>query len=290
MKRNLINRICRKILYSSARLFSDKLFLELAFPLRLGYKLDLSNPKSFNEKMQWLKLYDRDPEYTKMVDKYEVKKYIEETIGKEYVIPTLGVYDSVNDIDLDKLPEKFVLKVTHDSGGIVICEDKSKFDKEASLKKLRKCQKKSFFYLNREWPYKNVKPRIIAEKYMVDESGWQLKDYKVFCFNGEPKFVEIDYDRYVGHKLNVYDLDWNYIDFYMTSHNDPNVHIKKPEKLDLMLDLSRTLSKGIRFLRVDFYSIGDKLYFGELTFTPGSGFIDFHPKEYDWKLGKMLKL
>lgn len=273
-----------------SRFYSDRRYLEKMFPLQVGYPLNLDDPQSFNEKMQWLKLHDRKDVYTKMVDKSEAKKYVASIIGEEFINPTICLYDSVKDIDFDKLPNQFVLKCTHDSGGIVICNDKAKFDKTAALQKLDFFLHKNYFLFNREWPYKNVKPRILAERYLVDESGWQLKDYKVFCFNGEPKFIEVDYDRYVHHKLNVYDLDWNYIDFYMTSHNDPNVMIEKPKKLELMLELCRKISKDIKFLRVDFYSIGDKLYFGELTFHPGSGFIDFHPKEYDWKLGKMLNL
>ena len=272
------------------RFYSDRRYLEKMFPLQVGYPLYLDDPQSFNEKIQWLKLYDRKDIYTKMVDKSEAKKYVASIIGEEYINPTIYLYDSIEDVDFGKLPNQFVLKCTHDSGGIVICEDKAIFDEAAALKKLDFFLHRNYFGYNREWPYKNVKPRILAERYLVDESGWQLKDYKVFCFNGEPKFIEVDYDRYVEHKLNVYDLDWNYIDFYMTSHNDPNVMIEKPKKLELMLELYRKISKDIKFLRVDFYSIGDKLYFGELTFHPGSGFIDFYPKEYDWKLGKMLNL
>lgn len=272
------------------QLIPDDYYLKKKFYFQVGYKLNLKNPESFNEKIQWLKLYDRNPMYTTMVDKYEVKKYVAGVIGEEYIVPTYAVYDRVDDIDLSKLPNQFVLKCTHDSGGIAICTDKASFDFEIAKKKLKKAFNRNFFLWSREWPYKNVKKRIIAEKYLVDESGWQLKDYKVFCFDGEPKFVEVDYDRYVGHKLNVYDLDWNYIDFYMTSHNDPNVIIGKPKRLDLMLELSRKLSKGTPFVRVDFYSIEDKLFFSELTFHPGSGMIGFYPKEYDWKLGKMLNL
>lgn len=286
-----LKRIKLKLLHSSAKYLSDRKFLELLFPLKTGYKLNLDNPQTFNEKLQWLKLYDRDPLYTTMVDKYAVKDFVAKTIGEEYVIPNYGLYNSVDEIDFDKLPSQFVLKCTHDSGGIAICSDPSTFDRKAAKEKLDKRMKeKSFFLHNREWPYKDVPRRIIAEKYMSDESGWQLKDYKVFCFYGEPKFVEVDYDRYVGHKLNVYDLDWNYIDFYMTSPNDPNVKIAKPKQLEKMLSLARKLAKGIPFVRTDFYSIEDKLYFGEMTFHPGSGFIGFHPKEYDLKVGKLLDL
>ena len=273
-----------------AKHFPDRLFLKTIFPLKVGYKLNLNNPQTYNEKIQWLKLYDRNPKYTTMVDKAEAKKYVAGIIGEEYIIPTIAVYDSVEEIDFDKLPSQFVLKVTHDSGGIVICKDKSKLDIPSTLALLNKSLKTNYYWKNREWPYKNVKPRIIAEQYMEDESGWQLKDYKIFCFNGEPKFIEVDYDRYIGHKLNVYDLNWNFIDFYMTSPNDKNVRIEKPAKLDEMLDIAKKLSVGLKFVRVDLYSINENIYFGELTHYPGSGFIDFHPKEYDNKLGGMLSL
>lgn len=283
-------RILKYLLIKTACLYPDELYLKMLFPLRTGYKLNLKNPQTFNEKLQWLKLNNRKPEMVKMVDKVAAKEYVASIIGEEYIIPTLGVYNSVDEIDFDKLPNQFVLKCTHDSGGIVICSDKSKLDIEAAKAKLRRGLKVNYYYQNREWPYKQVKPRIIAEQYMIDETGWQLKDYKIFCFNGEPKFIEVDYDRYVGHKLNVYDLNWEFIDFYMTSPNDKDVEIEKPKNLDKMLNFARKLAQEETFVRVDFYSIVDKIYFGEITYTPGSGMIDFHPKEWDEKLGKMLQL
>jgi hypothetical protein len=268
----------------------DEWYIKMRYRLYVGKKLRLNSPKTFNEKLQWLKLYDRKPIYTTMVDKCEVKKHVANIIGEEHIIPTIAVYDKVEDIDFNALPDHFVMKCTHDSGGLVICKDKSKLEKKAAIRKLRRCLKRSYYWRTREWPYKDVKPRIIVEKYMEDESGWQLKDYKIFCFNGEPRFIEVDYDRYVGHKLNVYDLNWNFVDFYMTSPNDKNVKIAKPEKLNQMLEYSRMLAKDIPFVRVDFYSIYSNIYFGEMTFSPGSGTIDFHPKEYDLILGEMLKL
>ena len=288
--KRFVHKLYGLFLECFAPFIGDELYLKLIWRHIMGYTLDLDNPKTFNEKLQWLKIHDRRPEYTQMVDKYEAKKYVSSVIGEEFIIPTLGIYNSVEDINFDALPDQFVLKCTHDSGGIVICKDKNKFDKKEAVKKLTKGLKQNFYYRYREWPYKNVRPRIIAEKYMEDESGWQLKDYKIFCFNGEPGFVEVDYDRYVGHKLNVYDLNWQFIDFYMTSPNDVNVKIEKPQQLDLMLNKARQLSKGIPFVRVDFYSINDKIYFGELTFHPGSGLIDFHPREYDKIVGEKLEL
>lgn len=268
----------------------DATYLKIEYFFGRKRLLHLDNPQLFNEKLQWLKLNCKQEEYTKLVDKYEVKKIISDIIGDEYVIPTYGVWNRFDDIDFDRLPQQFVLKCTHDSGGLYICSDKNQFDKEKARKKIEKSLKKRYFYEHREYPYKNVPPRIIAEKYMEDESGWQLKDYKIFCFNGEPKFVEVDYDRYVDHKLNVYDLDWNFIDFYMTSRNDKNVIIPRPKQLTKMVDFARLLAKNSIFVRVDFYSINEQIYFGELTYHPGCGMIDFHPDEYDKILGEWLKL
>ena len=268
----------------------DRTFIRWEFFFALGKFPNLDEPQTFNEKLQWLKLNDIHPEYQSMVDKFEAKEYVRKIIGEQYVIPTYGLWYSFDEIPFNNLPSKFVLKTTHDSGGIVICTDKSKFDREKAKNKIEKSLTRNFFYEHREYPYKYIKPRIIAEKYMEDESGWQLKDYKIFCFNGNPKFIEVDYDRYLNHKLNVYDLNWNLIDFYMTSPNDKNVIINRPEMLDRMLDFAHKLSEGKTFVRVDFYSINSSIYFGELTFHPGAGLIDFHPKKFDKILGDMLIL
>lgn len=283
--------LCGVILRRISPLIKDDvLYLKIEYFFGRKRFLDLEHPKRFNEKLQWLKLHCKRPEYTKMVDKYEVKPIVANIIGDKYIIPTLGVWNNFDEIDFDKLPKQFVLKCTHDSGGLYICDGEKPFNKNLARKKIEKSLKKRYFYEHREYPYKDVEPRIIAEQYMKDESGWQLKDYKIFCFNGEPKFIEVDYDRYVDHKLNVYDLNWNFVDFYMTSRNDKNVHIPKPAKLDEMLDLARKLVKDTIFVRADFYSIDDKIYFGELTYHPGCGLIDFHPDKYDYILGEMLKL
>ena len=269
---------------------NDTAYVKLEYFFCRRKILHLNPPIRFNEKLQWLKLNVKNPQYASLVDKYEVKNIVGKMIGEEHIIPTYGVWNSFDEIDFSKLPSQFVLKCTHDSGGICICEDKAKFDIKKARKKIEKSLKTRYFYQHREYPYKDVKPRILAEKYMIDESGWQLKDYKIFCFNGHPKFIEVDYDRYLKHKLNVYDLDWNYVDFYMTSHNDPNVVIPRPKQLKKMLEFAELLSKDDIFVRVDFYSINDDIYFGELTYHPGAGTIDFHPDEYDFKLGEMLKL
>ena len=274
-------------LYNS---LADEKYLKKMFRLKMGRKLNLENPQTFNEKLQWLKIYDRKSIYTTMVDKYEAKRYIADLIGDEYIIPTLGVWDKFDDIDFDSLPNQFVLKCTHDSGGLVICRDKSKLDLKKAKKKIEKSLKRNFYYVGREWPYKNVKPRIIAEKYLVDESGVELKDYKIFCFNGKAEYVEVDFNRHIEHKLNPYDFEWNPLNFCDSSKNDYSADIKKPIQLEKMREIAETISRDIPFLRVDFYSIYDKVYVGELTFHPGSGFIQFEPRSIDEKYGKLLEL
>lgn len=268
----------------------DKLFLQICYKYYLNEDLNLNHPRTFNEKLQWLKLYDRKPEYTKMVDKYGAKEYVANIVGKDYIIPTLAVYNSVEEIDFETLPNQFVLKCTHDSGGVVVCKDKSKLDKQNAIKLLGDGLKKNFYYQNREWPYKNVIPRIIAEQYMVDESGEELKDYKFFCFDGEPKIVQVDYDRFDNHKRNLYDLEWNRLPFTLEFPTDWNHEIAKPEALGEMIDVARQLSKGIPHVRVDLYHINGKVYFGELTFYHGSGFEKFTPEEWNYTLGEWIKI
>lgn len=268
----------------------DALYLKIIYRAETGKRLDLKHPKTYNEKLQWLKLYDRRPEYTMMVDKYEVRKYVAEKIGEEYLIPLIGVYDSVDEIPWEELPDKFVLKCTHGSGSNIICLDKKRLDVEEAKKKLGKWMKKNWYWFGREWAYKNVRPRIICENFMVDESGKELKDYKIFCFDGEPKLIQVDFDRFRDHKRNIYDLDWNLVDLTIKYPRDPNKTIARPDKLDEMLDVARKLSAGIPHVRVDLYSIGDKIYFGELTFTHGSGYEPFYPESYNELFGSWLKL
>jgi hypothetical protein len=271
----------------------DKPYLQICYRLKTHKKLNLKNPQTFNEKMQWLKLYNRKPEYTDMVDKYKVREYISKKIGEEYLIPLVGgPYYRVDEIDIDKLPNQFVLKCNHDSGSIVICNDKSKFDFEAAKKKLDYCLRHNFWYLGREWPYKNVKPCIVAEKYMVDESESELKDYKLMCFNGKVKcsFVCTNRNR-DNSKLNVtfYDTEWNRMPF--ERHYKPSVYnIEQPVCYNKMVVLAEKLAIDIPFVRVDFYEIAGKIYFGELTYFPGSGFEKFKPNEWDKKLGDWISI
>lgn len=268
----------------------DAWYLRLIFKYAVGYKLCLSNPRTFNEKLQWLKLYDRNPAYTQMVDKYKVRKYITDKIGKEYLIPLLGVWDKPEDIDFNILPNQFVLKCTHDSGTVIICKDKSKFDIGDAKNKLKKYLKRNFYYGGREWPYKNVKPRIIAEKYMVDESGYELKDYKIFNFNGKAKIISVDFDRFIKHKRNLYTTDWNFVEAQIQYPADGSIYIDKPKELKKMLELATILSAGIPHVRTDFYSINDRIFFGELTFYNGSGFSRFNPKSFGEEMGKWISL
>ena len=268
----------------------DRRYLEKLYKVKRGDTLNLDDPQTLNEKLQWIKLYDRKPIYSKMVDKYEVRRIIADKVGEEFLVPLFGVWNKFDEIDFDKLPNQFVLKCTHDSGGLTICTDKNKFDKKAARRKIESCLKKNYYTNSREWPYKDVKPRIIAEAYMVDESGWELKDYKIFCLNGHAEYVEVDFNRYVKHKLNPYDFDWNPLYFCDDSKNDYDANISKPKRLMEMKRIAEELSKDMDFLRVDFYSIDEKIYIGELTLCPGSGFIAFDPKETDLFYGKKLKL
>lgn len=271
---------------------SDETYLKIAFRSLMGKKLNLKNPQTFNEKLQWLKLHDRKPIYTTMVDKYEAKKYVAGIIGEQYIIPTLGIWNKFEDIDFDKLPNQFVLKCTHDSGGLVICRDKSKFDVQATKKKITRSLKRNYFWQGREWPYKDVKPRIIAEKYMEDMNTNDLKDYKFFCFDGEPKILFIATDRANPNeetKFDFYDINYKHLDF-TNGHPNAIKEPQKPIKFEEMVTLAGKLSQNIPLLRVDFYEISGKVYFGELTFSHWSGFVPFKPEEWDKILGAWIHL
>lgn len=270
---------------------NDKNYLRLKYLLLMKRKINIEKPITYNEKLQWLKLYDRKPEYTKMVDKYEVKDYVAKQIGEKYIIPTIGVWDKFEDIDFAKLPNKFVLKCTHDSGGIFICKDKSEFDIAKAKKKIKKSLKRNYYYSGREWPYKNVKPRIIIEEYMYNGNEPDLFDYKFMCFNGKVMCSFVCSERYLesGLKITFFDRDWKRMPF-QRKYNNSDIEIEKPKNYDLMIELAEKLSKNIPFVRVDFYEIDGNVYFGELTFFPGGGFEPFYPEEWDIKLGNMLEL
>ena len=268
----------------------DAIWLKVLYRIKMKQKLNLKPPKLYTEKLQWLKLHDRNPLYSILVDKYEVKQYVKEHIGAEYVIPTLGVWDHFDDIDFDILPDQFVLKCTHDSGNVWICKDKSTFDKAAARKMLEESLKHNFYWWTREWPYKNIKPRIIAEKYMVDESGTELKDYKFFCFNGNPLYVQVDYNRFINHKRNIYDVNWNLQNFEIQYLSDRNHIIECPQNYSTMLQIVRKMAVGIPHVRIDLYNVRGHIYFGEYTFYHGSGFEEFRPSEWNKRFGDLIVL
>lgn len=281
-----------KITFQLAKIIPDQFYLALRFKRRFGRFPNYNNPKSFSEKLQWLKLYDRRPEYTTMVDKYAVKKYVADRIGEQYIIPTLGVWDEFDDIDFDKLPNQFVLKCTHDSGGLVICKDKSELDIEEARKRINISLKRNFYYIGREWPYKNVKPRIIAEQYMEDSDTEELRDYKFFCFDGVVRAMFIASERQSENdetKFDFFDENFNHLPF-TNGHPNADVPPSKPACFDQMKQLASQLSKGIPHLRVDFYEVDGKIYFGELTFSHWSGLMPFKPEEWDYKFGSWIKL
>lgn len=273
------------------RFMNDKEYLERKFYVKLGYKLDLSNPKTYNEKLQWLKLFDHRKAYTMMVDKYAVKQFVANTIGAEYVIPTISVWDKPEDIDFSTLPNQFVLKVTHDSGGLVICKDKKKLDIDKTRKKLKNSLARDYYLIHREWPYKNVRRRIICEYYMEDKKTAELRDYKFFCFDGVPKALYIAQDRQKAEetKFDFFDMEFNHLPF-INGHPNADTLPQPPVSFELMKELAKKLSKGIPHVRVDFYEVNGKVYFGELTFAHMSGFASFEPFEWDEIFGSWINL
>lgn len=274
---------------------SDREYLEKKFYAMLGYSLDLSNPQTFNEKLQWLKLYDRKPEYTMMVDKYKVREYIKEKLGEEYLIPLLGVWDKAEDINFDKLPNRFVLKCNHNSGlGMYICKDKSKLTEnqiKAIRKNLAKGLQQDYYLTGREWPYKNVPRKIIAEKYMEDSKTGELRDYKFFCFNGEPKALFIATDRQSDREtcFDFFDIEYNHLPI-INGHPNAQTIPQKPKNYVEMIKLAKILSADIAHVRIDFYEVNGRVYFGEITFFQNSGFVPIEPKEWDEKLGDWITL
>ena len=270
----------------------DSLYLKVLYRVIMGRKLNLKNPKEYNEKLQWLKLNDRKPEYSTMVDKYEVRGYIGDLLGDKYLIPCLGIYDSVDDIDIDALPDRFVLKCTHDSGSVEICKDKSSFDIEGARHRLSQAMKRNYYATYREWPYKYVKPRIIAEGYLEGDGG-DLKDYKVMCFNGEAKIIEVHENRFVEGKVHTqtfYDREWNIVPLTQIETVTVDRPGERPRQLDEILRLSELIAKNMYHARIDWYIEGDKIYFGEITFFDGSGFESFSTPEMERMLGDMIKI
>ena len=274
------------------RFMPDSWYLHYIYWRKMGTRLNLKNPQTFNEKLQWLKLYDRNPLYTTLVDKYAVKKWVADKIGEQYIIPTLGVWNSFDEIDFDKLPEQFVLKTTHDSKGVVICLDKQTFDREAARQKLTKALCANFYDQGREWPYKNVKPRILAEKFMEDAQTKELRDYKFFCFGGEVKMLFVAVDRQHPTEETKFDFfDMNFVHLPFTNGHPNATHLpEKPQNFTGMKNLASVLSAGIPHVRVDFYEVNGKVYFGEMTFFHWGGFMRFTPPQWDKTIGDWLTL
>lgn len=292
----------------------DKEYLEKIFKASMGYSLNLENPQTFNEKLQWLKLYNRNPAYTVMVDKYKVRDYIKETIGEEYLIPLLGVWDKAEDIDFDKLPNQFVLKCTHDSGGLCICRNKSIFDRRQCVEYLNKRLSNNYYKQWREWPYKNVSPKIIAEQYIDVTQNTPLKcgdimsveelqceqgllDYKFMCFSGRVQALFLDIGVVKGsskhaenYYRNVYDREFNLLPVKETRENYP-LKIKMPDNFNQMVEIAEKLSSGMPHVRVDLYNVKGRIFFGEFTFFHGSGLSNFFiPKEWDKIFGNWIEL
>lgn len=267
---------------------SDEKYLEILFKRTLGYELNLTNPRTFNEKIQWLKLYNRNPLYTELVDKYLVKDYISRVIGEEYIIPTIGVWTSATDIDFDALPKQFVLKCNHNSGlGMCICEDKEKLDIKKTRRLLDKGLRQNYYLTGREWPYKNVERRIIAEQFI----GENLTDYKLMCFGGKVLCSYTCTEKYKDQvRVTYFDRDWNRLPFRERHHLASDKTIPKPKNYEKMIELAEVLAKGMPFVRIDFYNVNGRIYFGEMTFYSGSGFDEYTPMEGEYRLGEWLDI
>lgn len=271
---------------------NDKIFLRMKYHAKTKKRLNIDIPETFNEKLQWLKLYDRNPEYTVMVDKYLARKYIAEQIGEEYLIPLIGVWDSPNEIDFEALPDRFAVKCNHNSGlGMCICTDKTKLDVNEVRKELEKGLNQNYYLTGREWPYKDVPRKVIAEQFLESDPGG-LTDYKIHCFNGVPKFILVCCDRFSQSGLteDFYTVEWEHMKIKRPDIPNAVNPILKPENLDEMLKLAEKLSENIPFIRIDFYSVNGKVYFSELTFYPASGFEGFEPSEWDKTFGEWLTL
>lgn len=274
-------------------LFSDKLYLKLLYRLKLGRKLNLNNPKRFTEKIQWLKLYDRKPLYTKLVDKFEVKNYVADIIGNEYIIPTLGVWNNPEDIEWDKLPNRFILKTTHGGGGtgVVFCNDKSQLDKEKAIESLKQSMNSDIYSTLREWPYKNVPHRIIAEQLMDKDPIYDdVPDYKFYCFNGVPKVLLIATNRFTNHNYNYYDMEFKKLNITSSAGSNAAIEFSKPSRFEEMKEIASKLSQGFAHIRVDLYYSNNKIYFGELTFYDSSGFDNLSSDSVDLEWGSWIEL
>lgn len=282
---SLANRLAPKLL----RFLSDKDFARIQCLWHQKQWPRIENPRTFNDKIQWLKLYWRDERLPRLVDKWAVRSFVEERLSRDYLIPAIGVYDRPEDIPWDELPEQFVLKATHGSGWNIICRDRSEFDREEACKKLSGWLDKNFYSIGREWAYTQVPPRIIAEEYLSDLEGEHPLDFKIFCFHGEPLYVQVDYDRYTRHTRNLFDRDLKRLE---CSYEYPVAPERRelPGNMPELFEKARALSEGFPFVRVDLYSVKGQIYFGEMTFYPEKGVGVFDPPSYDLEFGKHLDL
>lgn len=293
----LFGRFCAAVWVRIGHVFSDSVYLKVRHRLLTGKSLNLQNPVTFTEKMQWLKLYDRQPEYTNMVDKLAVKDYVANIIGKQYIIPTLGVWNDPKEIEWNKLPEQFVLKTTHGGGslGVVVCKNKNTLDRKMAVDKLKKSLKTDAYRIQTEWPYKNVPRLVFAEQFIAPHTpsneSQGLQDYKFFCFNGEPHYCQVIGGRDTKMCIDFFDKDWNHQPFH-EPRNYPfaDIEPEKPKHLDKMWNLARQLAGNRAFSRIDFYEVDDNIYFGEITFFPTSGIGGFKPQEYDRVFGDLINL
>lgn len=277
--------------YKVFRFLSDENFIKLEYLLKMRKKLNLENPKTFNEKLLWLKLHDRNPKYTQLVDKYEVRKHIKKTIGENHLIPLYVVYDNYDQINFSELPNQFVLKPNHTSGNYYICKDKTKINLKHLKQEVNAWLDREYYWVHREWPYKNIKPKIVAEKYLEEFPNQSLKDYKIMCFNGEPKIIQVMSDRTEnGFNISHYDINWNELNIDRKYISRIPTKVEKPKNLNEMIAISKNLSQNLPFVRVDLYSVNDSIFFGELTFYPVSGFMDFANEGDDRLLGDMINL
>ncbi|WP_165247919.1 ATP-grasp fold amidoligase family protein [Adlercreutzia sp. ZJ141] len=272
------------------RAISDRTYINLFYYAYQGIFPNLNNPEGFNEKLQWLKLHTYNEFYTNLTDKYLVKNYVAKILGDQHVIPTLAVWDRVEDIDAQKLPESFVLKCNHDSGSVVVCKDIKNFDIDSAKKKLGKALKRNYFWKSREPNYRKIKPKVIAEQYVEDVGKNELTDYKFFCFDGVARFVQVDSGRFSQHIRNFYTTDWEFIDVEYGCANDKRLVQDPPIHFREMLDMAEMLSEGIPHVRVDFYDTGAQVFFGEMTFHHGGGVMDITPPFYDRLWGSYLSL
>lgn len=284
--------IGRMNMYGWFNWMDDVSFLKMMFKINLGYSLDLENPQTFNQKLQWLKLNHIHPEYSTVVDKYEVREYIKKTIGDKYLIPLFGVWDSASEIDFKNLPKQFVLKCTHNSGGVIVCKDKDRLDQRATIRHFQKMLKKKYYMLSREYPYENIKPRIICEQYLDDGTDGLPNDYKIICFNGKPQNIMVCTGRKNG-RANYYffDKDWNFLPYNKIDFDKPNdFTLPKPNNIDEMWELAEILAEPYVVSRIDFYVIRGKTYFGEITLFPAGGMDHDITKEVDEMWGKKIIL